>query len=72
MDVRKGEQERNWFRSDRFTMVNGKWYFQTREGAFEGPFDSVREAQMDLLLYLRHSDDELYRGVLNAAKGVTS
>ncbi|MGB1952056.1 MAG: DUF6316 family protein [Marinobacter sp.] len=64
MDVRKGEQERNWFRSDRFTVINGQWFFQTREGAFEGPFDSVSEAQMELLLYLRHSEDELYRNAV--------
>lgn len=64
MDVRKGEQERNWFRSDRFTTVNGQWFFQTREGSFEGPFDNVNEAQMELLLYLRHSDDDIFRNAI--------
>ncbi|GAA0848196.1 DUF6316 family protein [Marinobacter sp.] len=63
MDVRKGEQERNWFRSKRFEMINGQWYFQTREGTMEGPFDSMREAEMELLLYLRHADDALFQGV---------
>ncbi|MFO7529115.1 MAG: DUF6316 family protein [Marinobacter sp.] len=63
MDVRKGEQERHWFRSKRFEVINGQWYFQTREGTMEGPFDSMKEAQMELLLYLRHADDALYQSV---------
>ncbi|MEQ9545787.1 MAG: DUF6316 family protein [Marinobacter sp.] len=64
MDVRRGEQERNWFRSDRFTTINGQWFFQTREGTFEGPFDSVNEAQMELMLYLRHSEDDIFRNAI--------
>ncbi|AZT82667.1 hypothetical protein EHN06_03410 [Marinobacter sp. NP-4(2019)] len=64
MDVRKGEQERNWFRSDRFTTINGQWFFQTREGTFEGPFDSVNEAQMELLLFLRHSEGDIFRNAI--------
>lgn len=60
MEVRSGEQDKRWFRSDRFMRVNGQWYFQTREGSCEGPFDNLKEAQMELLLYLRHADDALY------------
>ncbi len=60
MDIRRGEEQKHWFRSDRFTSVNGKWYYQTREGTVEGPFDSMTEAGADLLLYLRHADDLLY------------
>ncbi|QSP95904.1 hypothetical protein LPB19_05730 [Marinobacter salinisoli] len=63
MDVRKGESEKHWFRSDRFSLVNGKWFFQTREGSVEGPYDTHQEAETVLLLYLRHSDDSLYHGV---------
>ena len=62
MDIRSGEQERHWFRSERFSLVNGQWYFQTREGTVEGPFDDVREAEMELLLYLRHAEDALFQG----------
>src|SRR5690554_7953747 len=62
MDIRSGEQERHWFRSERFSLVNGQWYFQTREGTVEGPFDDVREAEMELLLYLRHAEDSLFQG----------
>ncbi|MDO3721739.1 DUF6316 family protein [Marinobacter sp. chi1] len=61
MEMRKGEGERHWFRSDRYALVNGKWFFQTREGTVEGPYDSHQEAQQVLLLYLRHSDDMLYQ-----------
>ncbi|AMQ89691.1 DUF6316 family protein [Marinobacter sp. LQ44] len=64
METRKGEQqERHWFRSERFSLVNGQWYFQTREGSIQGPFDSVQEAEMELMLYLRHADDQLFQGV---------
>ena len=61
MVVRKGEVERNWFRTDRFERINGQLYFQTREGDVEGPFSDMNEAQMELMLYLRHSDDVLYQ-----------
>lgn len=64
MDVRRGEQERNWFRSDRFTTINGQWFFQTREGTFEGPFDNMNEAQMELMLFLRHSEDDIFRNAI--------
>ena len=62
MDIRSGEQERHWFRSERFSLVNGQWYFQTRAGTVEGAFDDVREAEMELLLYLRHAEDSLFQG----------
>ncbi|WP_227663763.1 DUF6316 family protein [Marinobacter salarius] len=29
------EAERNWFRFERFELINGAWYFQTREGALK-------------------------------------
>ncbi|MCG8517458.1 MAG: DUF6316 family protein [Pseudomonadales bacterium] len=61
MEVRRGEIEKRWFRSSRFTHVNGEWFYETREGQIEGPFDSVSEAEMDLLLYLRHCEDALFQ-----------
>lgn len=64
MDVRKGEADRHWFRSDRFFIVNGEWFFQTREGLMEGPFSSIREAEMELMLYLRHAEDALFGKVV--------
>ncbi|SDW93441.1 DUF6316 family protein [Marinobacter mobilis] len=63
MDVRHGEESRSWFRSSRFVCVNGQYFYQTREGSTEGPFDSAKEAEMDLLLYLRHAEDCVFQGV---------
>lgn len=60
MEMRVGEEQKNWFRSSRFSCVNGKWFYQTREGAIEGPFDSIEEGERDLLVYLRHASDELF------------
>ncbi|SFM01887.1 hypothetical protein SAMN04487963_1042 [Marinobacter zhejiangensis] len=63
MDMRQGEEPKSWFRSSRFVSVNGQFFYQTREGTTEGPFDSQNEAAMDLLLYLRHVEDTVFRGV---------
>ena len=43
MTVRDGEEDKNWFRSDRVFTAQDKYYFTTREGVDIGPFDS-REA----------------------------
>lgn len=51
--VRQGEQERSWFRSSRFTVINGALYFQTREGSHQGPYENELEAELELILYLR-------------------
>jgi hypothetical protein len=40
------------FRSDRFFVVDGKYYFTTREGTNEGPFASADEARSYLTQYL--------------------
>jgi len=40
------------FRSDRYFVVDGKWYFTTREGSNEGPFASAEEANRELTRYL--------------------
>jgi len=40
------------FRSDRYFVVDGKWYFSTREGTNEGPFASADEARSHLTQYL--------------------
>ena len=41
------------FRSDRFTQQHGKWYFFTREGTVEGPFDYRRAAENRLEHYIK-------------------
>ena len=42
----------NKFRSDRYFLVDGKWYFTTREGTNEGPFVSADDARRALTQYL--------------------
>lgn len=44
---------KTWFRSERFFSEGSRWYFSTREGTIEGPFDSRAEAERELMLYLR-------------------
>ncbi len=34
-----------YYRTDRFFQEGNKWYFATREGSIEGPFDDQRDAQ---------------------------
>lgn len=51
---------RKYFRTDRLHEDGGKWYFTTREGTLEGPFDDrltaldaleryIASAQLDLI-----------------------
>lgn len=61
MDVRSGESDKNWFRSERFMHVNNKWYYVTREFTQEGPFESKADAERELHLYIRYETDELLR-----------
>lgn len=41
------------FRSDRFVQQGGDWYFYTREGTMEGPFDGQLDAHVALDRYIR-------------------
>jgi hypothetical protein len=62
MGVRAGETDKRWFRGERISHVNDKWFFTTREFTEEGPFSSKHDAEMELLLYIRHANDSLYKG----------
>lgn len=55
--VRNGEDDKTHFRSDRVIVMNGKYFFMTRENTQEGPFDSRLEAENELNLYIRHMND---------------
>ncbi|WP_426414676.1 DUF6316 family protein [Aestuariirhabdus sp. LZHN29] len=59
MDYRAGEGDRTWFRSERFLCMNGNWFFITREGSQEGPYNSQVEAERDLCIYIRHQNDDM-------------
>jgi len=41
------------FRPSRFIKAGGKWYFATREGTMEGPFEMRREAEYKLDSYIK-------------------
>ena len=46
--VRKDEEVRTWFRSDRvFLQEQGSWFFRTREGVEIGPYETRFEAEIE-------------------------
>ncbi len=47
IDVRAGEPEKKWFRSDRCFTLDSKWFFSTREGIDVGPYKTRLEAQAE-------------------------
>lgn len=49
------ETPANHFRSERISVVNGRYFFSTREGTLEGPFFSKQDAEREVTRYLaRH------------------
>lgn len=56
---------RKHFRSDRISVSNGRFYFSTREGTLEGPFDSREEAERELAIYIRRaSGRDIYGSII--------
>ena len=51
-ETRRGEQDKFWFRSDRFFSVGNDWYFTTREQRDVGPFGSREDAAHGLALFI--------------------
>jgi len=43
------------FRSDRFTLINGNFFFSTRENTLEGPFPSREEALRESEIYIERT-----------------
>jgi hypothetical protein len=41
------------FRSGRFFKNEGKWFFNTREGTMEGPYEELTEAESRLKEYIK-------------------
>lgn len=52
MTTREGENEKTWFRSDRFFKVGDNYFFTTREGANVGPFTSKLAAKDGLTTFI--------------------
>ena len=44
---------RTRFRTERLLEDGGKWFFLTREGSVEGPFESEKDALEQLEVYIR-------------------
>ena len=42
------------FRSDRVTIINGQFFFATREGTLEGPFFTRTDAQNHVKQYVHY------------------
>ena len=63
MIVRAGETPSQWHREERFLVLEGSWFFATREGAFEGPFKSREAAREGLDDYLRTIYEDLFKGL---------
>lgn len=47
------QEMKSKFRSSRMLHEAGKWYYATREGTVEGPFDSELEASGSLYDYIK-------------------
>ena len=54
MQCRRGEVENTHFRIDRYFCISGEWFFSTRENLQIGPFANKEDAQVELMLFLRH------------------
>lgn len=69
-EKRAGEEStRKFFRSDRISTQNGKFYFSTREGTLEGPFDSRQEAERELVMFIRRmSGKDIYGSIIHDKK----
>lgn len=53
-DIRRTDSEaRKWFRSSRFFKEGASWFFYTREGTMEGPFDTLSTAETRLEEYVK-------------------
>jgi hypothetical protein len=57
MNNRSGEKAKSWFRSERFYSVSGDWYFTTREAMELGPFPSRKDAEAELMLFMRQANN---------------
>lgn len=44
---RSNEKPRTWFRSERVFLIDGRWFFHTREGVDVGPYESQFEAEIE-------------------------
>ena len=53
MRVRSGDDNKFYFRSERFYQINNGWWVSTRENSELGPFNSEEDASIELCMYIR-------------------
>lgn len=53
------------FRPSRFFKEGGRWYFNTREGSTEGPFEYRHQAESHLETYIRVVNSGFYGNASN-------
>ncbi|GAB1259101.1 DUF6316 family protein [Aurantivibrio plasticivorans] len=70
MHCRTNEEEKHWYRSDRFFIANGQWYFSTREQVDIGPFGSEQAARRGLDLFIKSvmKDQNSFQTAVTAAR----
>lgn len=70
MHCRVNEEEKHWYRSDRFFIANSKWYFSTRENVDIGPFTNIAAAKHGLAIFIKtfNSGDYSFQHAANAAQ----
>jgi hypothetical protein len=54
------EDEKVHFKTDRFFLQNGEWFYLTRDGEERGPFQDKQDANGDLILYLRAMRNDIF------------
>ena len=57
MEYRAGEAGTENSRTPRYFCISGQWYFSSRENLQMGPFPSLDDAEMELLMFLRHVNE---------------
>lgn len=49
------------FRAERFSLVNGQFYFSTRENTLEGPFATRDDAEREMAAYVERAQRQQRR-----------
>ena len=52
LEARADEEDKFWFRSDRFFSSGSQWYFTTRENRDVGPYGTREDAEHGLKLFI--------------------
>jgi len=53
MQHRAGEEQNIPLRNERYSCINGIWFFKTRGGKQKGPFVNKQEMEAELLFFIR-------------------